>query len=209
MPYEQLTCENIFLVVKTQGKGQLSCGFVTGTCHPGGQYWDYYAGTLSSCSYYCHSVEDQGIISLMFFHHNLNSMEISFYSHLYSIKLIVTTFCTCHGICKIMLRYDCQEQSYSKLEVGWKNYYDDVIMIMMASQITSLTIVYWTIYSGADQRKPQSSASLAFVRGIHRQPLNSPHKWPVMWKMFPFDDVIMLFLKQAPGPILYLLIHVM
>ena len=40
-------------------------------------------------------------------------------------------------------------------------------------------------------RKHQSSASLAFVRGIHRGPVNSPHKWPVMRKMRPFDDVIM------------------
>ena len=61
----------------------------------------------------------------------------------------------------------------------------------VASQITSLTIFYWTIYSDADQRKHQSSASLAFVRGIHRGPVNSPHKWPVTRKMFPFDDVIM------------------
>ena len=62
----------------------------------------------------------------------------------------------------------------------------------MASQITSLTIVYSTVYSGADQRKHQSSASLAFVRGIHRGPVNSPHKWPVTRKMFPFDVVIMI-----------------
>ena len=70
----------------------------------------------------------------------------------------------------------------------------DVIMGMMASQITSLTIVYSTIYSGVDQRKHQSSASLAFVWGIHRWLVNSPHKWPVMWKMFPFDDVIINWL---------------
>ena len=70
-------------------------------------------------------------------------------------------------------------------------HYSDVIMSAMASQITSLTIVYSTVYSGADQRKHQSSASLAFVRGIHRWPVNSPHKGPVTWKMFPFDDVIM------------------
>ena len=69
-------------------------------------------------------------------------------------------------------------------------HYDDVIMGMLASQITSLTIVYSTFYSDADQRKHQSSASLAFVRGIHRGPVNSPHKWPVTRKMFPFDDVI-------------------
>ena len=61
----------------------------------------------------------------------------------------------------------------------------------MASQITSLRIVYSTVYSDADQRKHPSSASLAFVRGIHRWPVNSPHKWPVTRKMFPFDDVIM------------------
>ena len=48
------------------------------------------------------------------------------------------------------------------------DHYIDVIMTMMASQITSLTVVYSIVYSGADQRKHQSSASLAFVRGIHR-----------------------------------------
>ena len=70
--------------------------------------------------------------------------------------------------------------------------YIDVIMGTMASQITSLTIVYSIVYSGADQRKHQSSASLTFVRGIHRGPVNSPHKGPVTQKMFPFDDVIMI-----------------
>ena len=70
-------------------------------------------------------------------------------------------------------------------------HYSDVIMGPMASQVTSLTIVYSTFYSGADQRKHQSSASLVFMRGIHRWPVKSPHKWPVMRKMFPFDDVIM------------------
>ena len=49
-----------------------------------------------------------------------------------------------------------------------------------------------TIYSSVDQRKHQSSASLAFVGGIHRSPVNSPHKGPVTRKMFPFDDVIMI-----------------
>ena len=60
-----------------------------------------------------------------------------------------------------------------------------------ASQFTSLAIVYSTVYSDADQIKHQSSASLAFVRGNHRGPVNSPHKWPVTPKRFPFDDVIM------------------
>ena len=47
-------------------------------------------------------------------------------------------------------------------------HYIDVIMTTMTYQITSLTVVYSIVYSGADQRKHQSSASLAFVRGIHR-----------------------------------------
>ena len=72
-------------------------------------------------------------------------------------------------------------------------HYCDVIMSPTASQITSVTIVYSIVYSGTDQRKHQSSASLAFVRGIHRRPVNSPHKWPVTRKMFPFDDVIMIW----------------
>ena len=70
-------------------------------------------------------------------------------------------------------------------------HYNDVIMGTIVSQITSLTIVYSTVYSDADQRKHQSFASLAFVWGIHRGPVNSPHKWPVTRKMSPFDDVIM------------------
>ena len=73
----------------------------------------------------------------------------------------------------------------------YRRHYNDAIMGAIASQITSHTIVYWIIYSDADQRKHQSSASLAFVRGIHREPVNSPHKWPVTRKMFLFDDVIM------------------
>ena len=71
------------------------------------------------------------------------------------------------------------------------SHYNDVIMEAIASQITSLTIVYSIVYSEADQRKHQSSASPAFEWGILRGPVNSPHKWPVTRKMFPFDDVIM------------------
>ena len=70
-------------------------------------------------------------------------------------------------------------------------HYNDVIMSAIVSQITSLTIVYSTVYTGADERKRQSSASLAFVWGIQRWTVNSSHKWPATRKMFPFDDVIM------------------
>ena len=71
-----------------------------------------------------------------------------------------------------------------------KFHYNDVLMSEIASQITSVPTVCSTIYSGADQRKHQSSASLAFVQGIHRWSVNSPHKRPVTRKKFPFDDVI-------------------
>ena len=68
---------------------------------------------------------------------------------------------------------------------------NDVIMDMMASQNTSLTIVYSTIYSGTNQRKHQSSPSVAFVMGIHRWPVNSTCKRASNTEMFPFDDVIL------------------
>ena len=77
-----------------------------------------------------------------------------------------------------------------------KNHYNDVIISTMASEIISLTIVYSSVYSGADQRKHQSSASLAFVREIHRGPVNFPHEWPVTRKIFPFDYVIMMILAR-------------
>ena len=70
-------------------------------------------------------------------------------------------------------------------------HYTDVIMSGMASQITGLTIVTQPFIQGTDQRKHKNSTSLAFVRGIHRWPVNSSHKGPVTRKMFPFDDVIM------------------
>ena len=118
------------------------------------------------------------------------------------------TISDCHFV--ILLPHVDQCYLFTHIPVGWMwskpwdgsltlpaqncnktEHYSDVIMDAMASQITSLTIVYLTIYTSADQRKHQSSTSLAFVRGIHRWPVNSPHKWPVTRKMFPFDDVIM------------------
>ena len=69
-------------------------------------------------------------------------------------------------------------------------HYDDVIMSAITSRFTSLTTVYLIVYSRTDQRKHQSSAWLAFVRGIHRWLVNSSHKRPVTWTMFSIDDVI-------------------
>ena len=80
-------------------------------------------------------------------------------------------------------------------------HYNGVIMGAAASQITGVSIVYSAVCSDADERKHQSPVSLAFVRGIHRWPVTSPHKGPVAQKMFPFDDVIMIdaiyFLTQS------------
>ena len=85
--------------------------------------------------------------------------------------------------------------SLINLDIDFKvdAHYSDVIMIAMASQITGVSMVYSIVCSGADQRRHQSSASLVFVRGIHRWSVDSPHKGPVTRKMFPFDDVIMHF----------------
>ena len=74
----------------------------------------------------------------------------------------------------------------------WNCHYNDVMMGAIASQITSLPIVYSIVYSDADQRKHPNSTSLAFEQGIHRGLVNSPHKWPVTRKRFPFGDVVMV-----------------
>ena len=70
---------------------------------------------------------------------------------------------------------------------------NDVIKSTMGSQIASLTIVYSAVYLGADRSKHHSYAPLVFVWGIHRWPVNSPRKWQVTQKIFPFDVVIMVF----------------
>ena len=108
---------------------------------------------------------------------------------LYSFLLILhfmnpLSFGTLQNFIKI-----CRQQQFVGLRYhASHSHYNDAIMSMIASQITS---VYSTVDLGADQRKHQCSASLAFVRGIHRRPVNSPHKGPVTRKIFPFDDVIM------------------
>ena len=80
------------------------------------------------------------------------------------------------------------------------SHYSHLMMGAIAYRIASLTIVYSIVYSGGDQRKHQSSVSLAFVRGIHRWPVNSTQKWPVTRKKFPFDDIIMLFNRGSLQP---------
>ena len=101
----------------------------------------------------------------------------------------------------------CKVQTVPPTAV-WQNVYEydtyhyiDVIVSAMASQITGDSIVCSTVCSGADQRKHQSSASLAFVRGMHQWPVNSLHTGSVTRKIFPFhDDVIKWKLFQRYWP---------
>ena len=122
----------------------------------------------------------------------------------------------CHYLCRdhsrygssqweVMLHYNVVQHWLSPYK-EWSLLYmrlaqtNRVSMCTMASQINSLTSVYLTVYSGADQRKHESSASLAFVRGVQRWPMNSSHKWPVTRKMFPFADVIMESPERHAAP---------
>ena len=71
------------------------------------------------------------------------------------------------------------------------SHYSDVIMSMMASHTTGILVVYWNVCSGADKKNTKAPRHLAFVRGIHRWTVSTPHQGPVTRKMFPFDNVIM------------------
>ena len=79
-------------------------------------------------------------------------------------------------------------------------HYGDVIMSTVAPQITGVSIICSAVCSGADQSKRQSSASLAFVRGIHRSPVDSFHKGPVTrkkgfiwWRHHVFICLVVLY----------------
>ena len=144
----------------------------------------------------------------MWWHMWCNQLDCSDYSD-YCFSWIITTHLPCNifyinVISKSLLKeyFSHNMKLLSKQQIQWTiiiSHYGDVIMGTIASQTTSLMIVYSTIYSDADQRKYQSSASLAFARGIHWALVNSPYKWPVRRKMFPFDDVIMNRLAQDWG----------
>ena len=128
-------------------------------------------------------------------------------------SIIYVTVCVCITISRFRIarEIDKSEQSYEVIAIihnkalfshncvkkthkmnGSNGHYSNVIKSAIVSQIIGVSIVCPTVCSGADQKTRQSSASLAFVRGIHRSPVDSPHKWPVTRKMFPFVDVIMI-----------------
>ena len=140
-------------------------------------------------------------------------MNLLLFTHILMISINewLLMFCFNSSYLQLSNRIHYHDISWIKYFVHPYPHYSDVIMETIASQITSLTIVYSTVYSDPDQRKYQSYASMAFVRGIHRGPVNSPHKWPVTRKMFPFDDVIMhgcnldpmKFVKEVQGEMFF------
>ena len=82
----------------------------------------------------------------------------------------------------------------------WRHSNEKMAFLILATTLqwrqnehNGVSIIYLIVCSGADKRKHEISGSLAFVRGIHRWPVNSPHKGPVTRKLFPFDYVIMHF----------------
>ena len=97
----------------------------------------------------------------------------------FDIVLLLTLTSSCEHTVESSVIWDALT-----LTRGHCNHCNDVIMRAMASQITGATSVYSTVCSGADQRKHRISASLAFVRGIHRSPVNSPHKGQQRGKCF-------------------------
>ena len=101
----------------------------------------------------------------------------------------LAAICRNIGIRDVFRIVSARETTYTS--VYHPIHYSDVIMSAMASQITSLTIIYSTVYSGADQENTSKLCVTGLLWGIHWWPVNSPHKGPVTQKMFPFDDVIM------------------
>ena len=77
-------------------------------------------------------------------------------------------------------------------------HYNDVMMSAIASRITSLTIVYSTVCSRRRSKKTSKIRVTGLCEGIHRWPVNSPHKGTVTRKMFPFEDVIV---KRLTGQV--------
>ena len=100
-----------------------------------------------------------------------------FVEHSYTLQCVVI------HLSNVYMLYICLTRltKMIQLAVVAAQHYSEVIMGTMASQTTSLTIVYTTVYSGADQGKHQSSASLAFVRGINRGPGKRFHLMTSLW----------------------------
>ena len=121
------------------------------------------------------------LCSLLILQHNWHDAEksLSYYRKVNQVSKLIGT-----RVYKAIQWYRPHLTERTLCSSFTEKHYNDVTMNAMASQITSLTIVYSTVYLGADQRKHQSSASQAFVRGIHRCPGNSRTKGQLRRKCF-------------------------
>ena len=118
---------------------------------------------------------------------------LSLYESIVHVKLSIYLGIIIYFVWYTFLSIDTPPYTWKLQNIGYEAcHYGDVLIGAMASQMNRLTIVYSIFFPGADQRKHQCSTSLAFVRGIHRWSVNSPHKGLLTRKMFPFDDVIMV-----------------
>ena len=111
---------------------------------------------------------------------------VGYFQHLFNLCEVA---CQCF-VCQTAI--DSVHPKHAPHSFPGTSHYSVVIKGAMTFQTTVIPIVCSTVCSGADQSKHQSSASLAFVRGIHQWRVGSPHKGPVTRKAFSFDEVIMV-----------------
>ena len=119
------------------------------------------------------------------------------YAFLYVFYMFNIPLETVSGLWRLVFAWFMATFFFGTSRAEQTGHYIDVIMSAMASQITSVSIACSTVSLGAHQRKHQSSASLAFVRGIHRLPVDFPHKGQVTRKMFPFDVIMAAILQPT------------
>ena len=138
------------------------------------------------------------VVAVLTLGQSLRVVILTKLSSLAAFKVVILTTCSAASE-KYLIKMTIFSRQCCQFMRGvhQSDHYSDVTMNATASQITGVSIIYSTGCSGADQRKNQSSASLAFVRGIHRSPVNSPHKGWGTRKMFLFDDVIIILLYSS------------
>ena len=88
--------------------------------------------------------------------------------------------------------HNTMESGHHWILTHLNTHYNGVIMSAIASQITSLTILYSIVFQGADQRNISGRCHWPLWGEINGDRWTVRHKRPVKREMFPFDDVIML-----------------
>ena len=121
--------------------------------------------------------------------HLYNQIIVHFGSNLYVSKFEAQSWNVLRFLLPLLRSY--LHKKYSMLHTSL--HYNDVIMSAMASQITSLAIVYPTIYTGADKKKTSKLRVTGLSAGNSPVTGKFPAQWPATLKIFPFDDVIMCY----------------